>query len=72
MEWTDFYSKDLETVFYFEDLETNNEFLVQVHNTPTAKEEAIKIANENFDKPLLIYQLSIEEAEAEALGLDTY
>lgn len=61
MKWTD---------FLFVDSLTNEEFLVEVHDTPTAKDEAIKIAKENFQMPKLICQMS--DTEAEWLGLDTY
>lgn len=61
MKWTD---------FLFVDGLTSEEFLVEVHDTPTAKEEAIKIAKENFQMPKLVCQMS--DTEAEWLGLDTY
>ena len=61
MKWTD---------FLFVDGLTGEEFLVEVHDTPTAKDEAIKIAKENFQIPKLICQMTDEEAEW--LGLDTY
>ena len=61
MKWTD---------FLFVDGLTGEEFLVEVHDTPTAKEEAIAIAKKNFQIPRLITQMSDEEGEW--LGLDTY
>ena len=61
MKWIDF-------LFY--DGVTGEDFLVEVHDTPTALEEARKIAKENFEAPALIRVMSDEEAEM--LGLDTY
>ena len=61
MKWTDF--------LFVDDL-TGEEFLVEVHDTPMAKEEAIKIAKENSQMPKLICQMS--DTEAEWLGLDIY
>lgn len=56
--------------FLFEDTETSEEFLVEVENTMNARNEAIEIARENFENPILIRRMSVEEAEW--LGIDTY
>lgn len=56
--------------FLFEDTETSEEFLVEVENTPNARREAIEIAKEVFENPILIRRVSVEEAER--MGLDTY
>lgn len=56
--------------FLFTDTETNEEFLVEVENTMNARNEAIEIARENFENPILIRCMSVEEAEW--LGIDTY
>lgn len=61
MEWID---------FLFIDHETGEDFLVEVQDIPDAQSEAETIAQENFEKPELICQMS--EEEAEWLGLDTY
>lgn len=58
------------TDFLFVDGLTGEEFLVEVYDTSTAKEEAVKIAKKNFQMPKLICQMSDEEGEW--LGLDTY
>lgn len=56
--------------FLFEDTETSEEFLVEVENTMNARKEAIEIARENFENPILIRRVSVEEAER--MGIDTY
>lgn len=56
--------------FLFEDTETSEEFLVEVEDTTNAKREAIEIARENFENPILIRRMSVEQAEQ--MGLDTY
>lgn len=56
--------------FLFEDTETSEEFFVEVENTMNARNEAIEIARENFENPILIRRMSVEEAEW--LGIDTY
>ena len=56
--------------FLFVDTETSEEFLVEVENTMNARKEAIEIARENFENPILIRRVSIEEAEQ--MGIDTY
>lgn len=61
MKWIDF-------LFY--DGVIGEDFLVEVHDTPTALEEAKKIAKENFQAPAFIREMS--DIEADWLGLDTY
>lgn len=56
--------------FLFEDTETSEEFLVEVENTMNARKEAIEIAREYFENPILIRRVSVEEAEQ--MGIDTY
>lgn len=56
--------------FLFADAETEEDFLVEVENTINARDEAIKIARENFENPILICRVSVEDAER--MGLDTY
>ena len=56
--------------FLFEDTETSEEFLVEIENTTNARKEAIEIARENFENPILIRRVSVEEAEQ--MGIDTY
>lgn len=56
--------------FLFVDTETSEEFLVEVENTMNARKEAIEIARENFENPILIRRVSVEEAEQ--MGIDTY
>lgn len=56
--------------FLFVDAETSEEFLVEVENTTNAKREAIEIAREVFENPILIRRMSVEEAEQ--MGIDTY
>lgn len=56
--------------FLFVDAETSEEFLVEVENTMNARKEAIEIARENFENPILIRRISVEEAEQ--MGIDTY
>jgi len=56
--------------FLFVDAETSEEFLVEVENTMNARKEAIEIARENFENPILIRRVSVEEAEQ--MGIDTY
>ena len=56
--------------FLFVDTETSEEFLVEVENTMNARKEAIEIARENFENPILIRRVSVEEAER--MGIDTY
>lgn len=56
--------------YLFHDEETGEDFLVEVPQTSTAKEEAIKIAEENFEEPRLIRKM--DEDEADILGYDTY
>ena len=56
--------------FLFEDTETGEEFLVEVENTTNAKREAIEIAREVFENPILLRRVNVEEAEQ--MGLDTY
>ena len=61
MKWTD---------FLFVDNETGEQFLVEVQDTQYAQKEALEIAHENFEEPMLVCQMSVEEAEE--LGFDTY
>ena len=56
--------------FLFVDTETSEEFLVEVENTTNVKREAIEIAREVFENPILIRRMSVEEAEQ--MGIDTY
>lgn len=56
--------------FLFVDAETSEEFLVEVENTMNARKEAIEIARENFENPILIRRVSVEQAEQ--MGIDTY
>ena len=56
--------------FLFTDIETSEEFLVEVENTMNARKEAIEIAREYFENPILIRRVSVEEAER--MGIDTY
>lgn len=56
--------------FLFVDRETGEDFLVEVQDTQYAQKEALEIAHENFENPVLIATMS--DTEAEILGLDTY
>lgn len=56
--------------FLFEDIETGEEFLVEVENVGNARATAKEIAFEYFENPILIRRVSIEEAER--MGIDTY
>ena len=56
--------------YWFEDLESGEEFFVEVRNTPIANQDAWSIARANFESPHLIDIIDTEEAEW--MGLDTY
>lgn len=54
------------TTYWFEDLETGEEFFVEAKD----EHDAYTVANNFFEAPNLIS--SITEIEAEEMGLDTY
>ena len=61
--------------YLFEDAESGERFFVEIcKNESMTKDEcfarALNIANENFDEPIYIYEVSPEEAET--YGYDTY
>jgi hypothetical protein len=56
----------MEKDFWFEDLETGEEFFVEVESLG----DALAIANEYFERPMLLDIVSPEVAEM--MGLDTY
>ena len=61
--------------YLFEDVESGEQFFVEICKTEnmTKKEcfeKAVSIANENFDDPTYICEVSPEEAET--YGYDTY
>lgn len=56
--------------YWFEDLESGEEFFVEVRDTENAEKDAWSIARANFESPRLIDIIDTEEAER--IGLDTY
>lgn len=56
--------------FWFVDLESEEEFFVEVRDTEHAKKDAWAIAKANFDNPRLMKTITPEEAEW--YGYDTY
>lgn len=61
--------------YLFEDAESGERFFVEICKNESMTERecfarALNIANENFDEPVYIYEVSPEEAET--YGYDTY
>ncbi|MBO5909119.1 MAG: hypothetical protein J6Q67_04995 [Clostridia bacterium] len=58
--------------FLFTDEATDEDFIVEVEamNIHEAKNQARYVADEYFDEPRLVEQIT--EEEAECLGIDTY
>ena len=56
--------------YWFIDLESEEEFFVEVRDTEHAKKDAWAIAKANFENPRLMKTITPEEAEW--IGLDTY
>ena len=61
--------------YLFEDVESGEQFFVEIYKTEHKTEreclaKALKIANENFNNPIFIREVSPEEAET--CGYDIY